>query len=445
MTIPFNDLPRTLPTLVPSQVPNNAVPGIKLIQPFTDPTNTFRASTVNQMYFLVPSLPTSSSLEYDVGVTSSFKSTIYSIQNNAVSHSLYLEIHLPPYLVCNTLLTSSIPPRTIANVTVNFNNSYAQILTTNTEYNNNFYFVVKPLNVFGPVFIDKSAVPPPDLNLVSSSVLPLTPVTSSQIVYVDRPVYISLPSTASAQLMWKNGVTGEIEPGSPPAGWIIEADGAAYPPVSPADTCGGDGNGTTDIQMLMDEVAKVPLFKPASHRSALTLLTSDITSFIVNDPTAVVLNNDIANWIIDLGPEPADVKIQNYSKKTFGGSNVSPTDEATALYINVTEVVMSRIRGSQTSIQSYNNIYELLIELVIQEILYMFAVKGKMAFNSIEEVGSFIPSISVAIDNVANLTKLYQHTYNSSTPDIQMAYKGLQYRVMSSAAALLTFAKKANI
>jgi len=318
----------------------DTVPSVNVIKPYTDPPNTFRATSVRQMAFIVPTPPLSSELTYNVGIPLLNK-TIYTIQNNTVSNFLEVDITLPTYYKLDIGPHFSVAPTGTVNVVVSFDNDAATKLTVDT-HTDDVVFNIKPLNVTGPVFVDKNAVPPKDLNLLQFGDLPRTgspQVLNPEVVYVPTLVPLPAPPTsASSQLSWKDGTTGEIKPGSPPAGWIIEADGAAYPPLIPPDQCNPTQSPVTqetDPVALTLEVKNVPLNKPTAKRTAIVFTEDQMKSFMPNTTITTLINQILPVFIVDIGPTTADWKIQNYAKKYFGDKNVDVTSQALKDYLSL--------------------------------------------------------------------------------------------------------------
>src|SRR5512135_2760328 len=104
-------------------------------------------------------------------------------------------------------------------------------------------FDVVPLDVTGPVYVDVNAAPPVDLNPLldlspdNTGSIPATSGSATQDI-VEVPVIVEKEVPVPDQVpRWIDGTDGLLKDGSPPEGWIIAADGRAYPPIPPADPC----------------------------------------------------------------------------------------------------------------------------------------------------------------------------------------------------------------
>jgi len=87
---------------------------VTLVTPFQDPPNTFRASSIADMFRVVPSPGkywnalrpdvgtlrqlSAASFIYDVGINPKVRSLIFTFQNRTISHTLRVELILPSYL-----------------------------------------------------------------------------------------------------------------------------------------------------------------------------------------------------------------------------------------------------------------------------------------------------------------------------------------------------------
>ena len=93
----------------PPTLPDGRVPGsgddnfrrMRLIQPFVDPPNSFRARTVNDLTFIVPERTEFSTLQFDVGLDPRIDPIIFSIQNRCLNTTLRVKLTLPQFLRSN--------------------------------------------------------------------------------------------------------------------------------------------------------------------------------------------------------------------------------------------------------------------------------------------------------------------------------------------------------
>ena len=181
---------QTQPIFYPSTTPRRPLPlpptppSIRLKEPFRDPDNTFRATSVQQMFSFTPE-PSPRSIVYSIGVRpDNIKSTVYRIRNNTVNASLQFTFTVPSFLFLDVPLQLLVEPQQETLVTVSFNENDARgkSLTRTRNYAEFFNWEVKPVNVTGPVYVRRNLptlaysqpgeiVPPQAPNLQVSSPL----------------------------------------------------------------------------------------------------------------------------------------------------------------------------------------------------------------------------------------------------------------------------------
>lgn len=141
-------------------------PSVKLIQPWTDPPNTIRASNINEMYdifFNVYDL----NFVYNIGGSVDKKFVDLYVRNNTISHELKISIKLPKYLTSKNDLTFIIRRNTIESLLIEVNEQYIEsyIRNTKNEIESQIEWTITPLKVESPVYVRK------DLPALSESVI----------------------------------------------------------------------------------------------------------------------------------------------------------------------------------------------------------------------------------------------------------------------------------
>ena len=147
--------------------------------PPRDPSGTFRATNISQMYSFVPEI--TASWSYDVGKSPVITPILCAFRNDTVSHTLRVEIISLPNFVNTDLPTTQInlpvpiikqgfevPPLGIVAFLVSFNEAGAKELSTQKDrfINGELIFDVRPLNVIGQVFV-KTDLPSLDLSIAT--------------------------------------------------------------------------------------------------------------------------------------------------------------------------------------------------------------------------------------------------------------------------------------
>ena len=85
---------------IPGSGDNNFRPMV-VVQPFVDPPNSFRAGTVDDMFFITPERTGFSALGFDVGLDPEIKPITFSIQNRCLNTTLRVNLTLPQFLRSN--------------------------------------------------------------------------------------------------------------------------------------------------------------------------------------------------------------------------------------------------------------------------------------------------------------------------------------------------------
>lgn len=297
---------------------SNLVP-FALVQQFKDPTNTFRARNITDMYRIVPR-PTAF-YEYDIGAPPRILPVIYSVQNRTVSHPLEIRLTLPSYLRVivadvgpiaappenpfvfriaarglptkfprgeiltidriaerfrtlvaeefskseldfrNTTLTPSDPETGLVNLLVVFDEGQALTLDPN-RYTERIVFDVFPTRVSGPVFVSLEATTPEDLNRTATIELLAEDVAEEADRIVEVPVVVETQTFVPDLVpRWIDGTDGLLKSGSAPTGWTAEADGRYYPPIVPS-ALGIEAERITGVLGLILTGAETASFTP---------------------------------------------------------------------------------------------------------------------------------------------------------------------------------------
>jgi len=272
---------------------------VTLVTPFQDFPNTFRASSITDMFRVVPApdkywnnLPVlGSSFIYDVGIKPKIRPLVFTFQNRTVSHTLRVELTLPPYLRSDLGTTFDIPHRGdtetppilfkpiatdvalsvvpfegtgkgIINVWISFSEAQAQTFIPGL-FPDAIIFDVRPLDVRGPVFVDELAPIPVDLNeeLEEEDTVPrdddvVTPPDEpeEEKTVVEVPVFIDREVEVEIEVnKWIDGTDGQSKDWPPPTGWEVGNDGRMYPPVPPASECELDTGTERDVEDIPEE------------------------------------------------------------------------------------------------------------------------------------------------------------------------------------------------
>lgn len=406
----------------------NPNPVFTLIRPFQDPVGTFRAHAISDMFLVVPSPRTtyeysvgeppnirptvftiqnrtiSNTLEVKLTLPDYLRVIIGNIGPIAAPKANPFVFHVgargdtttfpiaidPPILAAGSasvefqrLAKEAFAAQNIfiqENILqpVSFGNGLVNIVVTfDEEQATEFFpgdflepiiFDVSPLDVTGPVYVDVNAGPPVDLNPLldvtqSLNVPAVSGSSSENIVEVPVIVEVEVP-VSDNQPRWIDGTDGLLKDGTPPEGWIIAADGRAYPPIPPVDPCAtGQGPasetglngmaasssvGLTPLEVLVFETKNIPeSFIGATRRGFII----DAPSFLEGTDPARVSNRTIDLIVADIGSE-AQFKVINW-KKAFVDSSPVPvpdTDPLTKDFFTLfaTSVPQTRTGSGQT-------------------------------------------------------------------------------------------------
>jgi hypothetical protein len=154
------------PEYIPSTMPQPAVPDplptpfVRLVRPFQDPSNTFRARSTTEMYSFSPNA-TNYEWIYEVGKFPSITPLQYKFRNNTVNTVLRLQLELPEWAETDSpKLVDMEPQREIA-VNIRFKESDAKMKSTmnSRRFSQQLRWFVTPLDVRGPVYVLRNLPP----------------------------------------------------------------------------------------------------------------------------------------------------------------------------------------------------------------------------------------------------------------------------------------------
>lgn len=127
----------------------------KLTRPFKDPDNTFRATSVQQMFSFTPDT-SARSIIYHIGVRpDTIAPVTYRVRNNTLNTTLQFTFDVPEFLFLNVPAVLEINAQQEVVIIVSFNESDARMksITRSRFYTDVFAWDVEPINVNGPVYI----------------------------------------------------------------------------------------------------------------------------------------------------------------------------------------------------------------------------------------------------------------------------------------------------
>jgi hypothetical protein len=127
-------------------------PSIQLTRPYNDPPNTFRATSVQQMYDVATSGLVASS--YDIGIAATWQ-CVLSIRNKTVTNALQVSVTLPSYLTSNQSTSFVVGADSIFNITLLVNEPTARLLGKSRTkfYQEQLGLHIRPLGITGPVCV----------------------------------------------------------------------------------------------------------------------------------------------------------------------------------------------------------------------------------------------------------------------------------------------------
>ena len=137
------------------------IPTITFIRNLIEPVNTFRATSVAQMFDTQWS-KNDFLLRYDVGIQSTIPTSTLTVRNRTVSHDLSIQLDVPEWYALNFvsqfILNRDGEKRVI---TFSFNESAVQGLskTRQFQFNHDISVAVTPMQVNGPVYVMNSTDP----------------------------------------------------------------------------------------------------------------------------------------------------------------------------------------------------------------------------------------------------------------------------------------------
>jgi hypothetical protein len=139
------------------QLPN---PFVKLVKPFVDPQNTFRARNVAELYSFSPNAASYQWI-YEVGRPPSIKPLQYKFRNNTVNAVLRFQFYLPEWAETESPTLIDMDPQSEIEVTIRFKESDAKNKSTmnSRTFSQKLEWFVSPLNVRGPIYVLRNLPP----------------------------------------------------------------------------------------------------------------------------------------------------------------------------------------------------------------------------------------------------------------------------------------------
>jgi len=357
-----------------------------LVTPYQDPPNTFRATSITDMFRVVPAPDKywkdldslGASFIYDVGLGPEVRSLIFTFQNRTVSHTLRVTLTLPPYLRSDIgnvfdvprIMDTTTPPvvvpddlpegvrfypiivpetfapiegsgKGIINVWISFSEEQAKTYIPGT-FEEAIIVDVVPLNVNGPVFVDETAVDPIDLNekLEEGDTVPrdddvITPPDEEPTdeAELEVPVFIDRDVEVPVEVIkWIDGTDGQSKDWPPPAGWQAGNDGRMYPPIieSECEVITGTERNVEDIPEDQRTPLEQLLFESLGIAPTFGGATQRRGYVIDLDPllsgfnTSRVTGRTIELLIGDSKKDGIGFKIINWKKTFKNGETVPP-------------------------------------------------------------------------------------------------------------------------
>lgn len=362
---------------------------MRLVRPFQDPANTFRAHMVTEMFYVVPNREKFSQFVFDVGIDPKVKPYIFSIQNRSINTALRCKLTLPPYLRSSLGDTFDIPfvgdtqthpiqlsdpasgsfgtgtGKGLINIVVSFSEEQAKTLFPPGQDDAIVFDFYPRDTLTSPIFIDSTIAPPQDLNgVIITGSVPVdndVPPETTVPTVVKIPVYVTqsveIPVAAA---YWRNGVEITVDgtlysadslvPGSPPVGWHYEADGRAYPPLpsNPCDPSGATGAGgiaggqNTPLQALVLAASKLPpTFGTQTVRRGYVI---DVLPFFTGDQTNRIARTEPQFIVADGISGDTKFKIIKTGGYNSSSLNLLPSKTDQQLVINDVNQIVSLVK-----------------------------------------------------------------------------------------------------
>lgn len=132
-------------------------PSIVLTTPYIDPPNTFRATALSQCYSIFPNV-SQRTWDYSVGVAITELPSSFKVRNNTVSNSIKVVIMYPSFLKYSGTSQVIIAPGAYNEFVFSMNEDDVEqkVMTRNRLFEEYITFIVTPMNVTGPVFVNKN-------------------------------------------------------------------------------------------------------------------------------------------------------------------------------------------------------------------------------------------------------------------------------------------------
>jgi hypothetical protein len=121
--------------------------------PYIDPQNTFRASTVEEMYSVAWS-NAPFEIVYEAGISPTYAKTL-ALRNNTISNRLQFQLTVPNWLAISTNTFFILEPNQTVLISIGLNEEASlNLLRSNVKHTTeDFKITVTPLAVNGPVSI----------------------------------------------------------------------------------------------------------------------------------------------------------------------------------------------------------------------------------------------------------------------------------------------------
>jgi hypothetical protein len=124
---------------------------VNLTQAFVDPENTFRATSIEQMYSIAFD-STVRNFTYEVGVPF-FTTVNVKFRNNTTSHSLRVKFDVPSFINPIDSVLLAVGSETIVVISLHEENAQQKSQEAAKQIDSFVRWSVSPEQVFGPVFV----------------------------------------------------------------------------------------------------------------------------------------------------------------------------------------------------------------------------------------------------------------------------------------------------
>lgn len=167
------------------EIQTMSISGYQLVRPHKDPENTFRATSIEQMYSYTPD-DASRKIVYSVGIspTNSIRTTKFKFRNNTVNTTLKFMFSVPSFLKINESSTVQLKPNQelIIDVILDEIVIKQKSLQSTKNFLEHFKWTVSPIEVTGPVYVKRNL---PALKSVNASTREQSSISPSVITNVE--------------------------------------------------------------------------------------------------------------------------------------------------------------------------------------------------------------------------------------------------------------------